>query len=179
MALKGDLAGRLSGEGLGRRSGCEKLSRRGISLPAILLGWVVAAVCGGVLEWLLRALYVGVTGVAPTSGGFSATVVVVALVAGFLAYLAGGFAASRLAPHRGGLNGALCAVLGLVLGVILAVILSGFGRFFMGAVALPPVSFGLSSRELISAFGLFLADLFGGYVGGKLGEPPDPNVIRR
>ncbi|MBX6762948.1 MAG: hypothetical protein K6T51_07725 [Rubrobacteraceae bacterium] len=150
-----------------------------ISLPAMLLGWAVAVVCGGVLERLLRALYVAVTGVAPASGGFSAAVVVVALVAGFLAYLAGGFAASRLAPRRGGLNGAMCAVLGLVLGVILALILSGFGRYFIGAVALPPVSFGLSGRELLAALGLFLADLFGGYVGGKLGEPPFPNVIRR
>ena len=40
-----------------------------------------------------------------------------------------------------------------------------------GAVALPPVGFGMAGAALIAGLVLFLVNLFGGYIGGKLGEP--------
>src|SRR3712207_7429711 len=40
-----------------------------------------------------------------------------------------------------------------------------------GAVALPPVSFGMAGVALIAGVVLFLVNLVGGYIGGKLGEP--------
>jgi uncharacterized membrane protein len=152
---------------------------RGIFLLAVLLGWGVAVVSGLGLDYLLRALYRQVAGPLSSGGGFSTTVVVVSLVAGFLAYLLGGFVAGRLSPRRSGLSGAVTATVGLALGVVLALFLAESGRFFTEAVALPPANFGFSGKGLLSALSLFLANLFGGYVGGKLGEPSYPDVTRR
>ena len=49
------------------------------------------------------------------------------------------------------------------------------GRSRWGAAApgwaVPPVGFGLAGGALFAVIILFIASLFGGYVGGKLGEP--------
>ena len=68
----------------------------------------------------------------------------------------------------------MSAVLGLIVGIILVIIFTLFGIVFAEGVAVPPANFGVTSVALVSGAVLFLINLFGGYVGGKLGEPFDP-----
>ena len=146
---------------------------------SIVVGWVVAAVTGLVISPILRGLY-GVAAPPPIErGDFTAGLVIVSLVAGFFAYLVGGYVAARSARRLGGLHGAMTAIFGLAVGVALALALAIFGITFMEGVTAPPAAFGLAGRVLLVAgLPLFLANLFGGYVGGKLGEPPEP-LMRR
>lgn len=101
----------------------------------------------------------------------TAAVIIVALLSGFLAYVAGGYAAGRSAQVSGGLNGAMTAVFGVIVGVISAIILAIFGIIFTEAVAVPPVNFGLAGAAIVGGLILFLVNLLGGFVGGKLGKP--------
>ncbi len=145
---------------------------------AVGLGWVVAVLAGIVISPILRLLY-GLFAEPPVERGeFTAAVVVVSLVSGFLAYLIGGYAAARLAGHAGGKHGALTAVFGLIVGIVLAAVLSLFGVLFVEGVAVPPVGFGLAGAALIAGLLLFLVNLFGGFVGGKLGDPAHPEIKR-
>ena len=143
---------------------------------AVGLGWVIAALAGVVISAIVRLSY-GLLAEASTGRGeLTAAVVVISLVSGFLAYLIGGYAAARIAGHSGGKHGALTAVFGLVVGIVLAAVLSLFGILFAGGVAAPPAGFGLAGAALLAGLILFLANLFGGYVGGKLGEPSDADL---
>lgn len=146
-------------------------TKGGIRWRAVLLGWVAAFLAGFVVTPLLRALY-GLLAEPPVwRGQFALSIVVVSLLAGFLAYLVGGYVAASQARGSGGKNGATTAVLGLVLGLLLAGVLAASGVVFSAGVALPPAGFGLTRDALLAGGLLFLANLFGGYVGGKLGEP--------
>lgn len=135
-----------------------------------MLGWAAAVLLGVALTPLLGLLY---RLAAPLAEGAEVTAgsVVVALVAGFAAYVVGGYLAARSAGYSGGLHGLMTAVFGLLLGIALALALAVFGVILAGAVALPPVGFGVSSAGLFAGVILFAINLMGGYVGGKLGEP--------
>lgn len=146
---------------------------------AVFLGWAVAVLAGLVLSPLLRLLYTSLSEPAVGRGELTATLVVISLVAGFLSYLIGGYVAARAAGHSGGKHGALTAVFGLLVGLALAVVLGLFGIVFAEGAALPPVGFGLAGAALLAGFILFLTNLFGGLVGGKLGEPPDAGGTRQ
>ena len=150
----------------------------GIRWGSVALGWLVAAVVGSLLSLLFSALYGLVDEPPAESGEVTAGFVVLSLVSGFLAYLAGGFVAGRSAGYSGGLNGAMTAVFGLILGVIVAAILTVLGVTFAEGVAMPPANFGLAGGVLLAGLVLFLVNLFGGFVGGKLGEPSRPEVRR-
>ena len=145
---------------------------------AVASGWLVAALAGVAISPLLGALYRIVAGPPAGRGELMGGVVVVSLVSGFLAYLLGGYAAARLSRGFSGLNGATTAVFGLMLGMLLALILNFFGSVFTAGVAVPPACFGLSGSALLAGLILFLFNLFGGYVGGKLGEPSSPDMGR-
>jgi hypothetical protein len=145
--------------------------RKGVSWRSVALGWVVAAIAGGLINPFLRVLYAIVSKPPVGREEFTASVVVIALVSGFLAYLVGGYAAAKFAGYSGGLHGAMTAVFGVILGVILAAVLTTFGIVFAEAVAMPPANFGLLGHALLAGLILFLVNLFGGYVGGTLGEP--------
>jgi hypothetical protein len=136
------------------------------------LGWLVAVAVGAVISPILRLMYGLVVEPPVERGEFTATVVAISLVSGFLAYLVGGYVAGKLAGASGGLNGAMTAVFGLLVGLVLAVVLAAFGVLFSEGVAVPPAGFGLAGAALLSGLVLFLVNLLGGYVGGKLGEPP-------
>jgi hypothetical protein len=157
----------------------EMSAGKGLGWKSILVGWLVAAVTGLVISPLLRSLY-GIAAPPPIErGDFTAGLVTVSLVSGFLAYLAGGYVAARTARRSGGLHGAMTAAFGLAVGVALTIVLTAFGAVFVEGVAAPPSSFDLNGREvLLAGFLLFLANLFGGYVGGKLGEPSEPGAWR-
>ncbi len=71
----------------------------------------------------------------------------------------------------------------------MVITLTLFGLVFAKGVAAPPVgfgfadvvppaSFGFAGTALVAGLILFLVNLFGGFVGGKLGEPPYPDVKR-
>src|SRR5436305_15172274 len=79
-------------------------------------GWVVAVVTGIVISPILRQMYGLLTEPPVERGEFTATVVVISLVSGFLSYLVGGYAAAKTARYSGGKHGALTAVLGLIVG---------------------------------------------------------------
>ena len=115
------------------------------------------------------------------TGELTATVVVTSGASGFLSYLAGGYAAAKKARHSGGRHGALTAVFGLIVGVVLAIVLVLFGAVLgegVAEVVVPPASIGPIGA--VWAFGaiLFLINLFGGLVGGKLGEPFNSDAKR-
>ncbi len=145
---------------------------------AVAVGWVAAALAGVVINPILRLLY-GLLAEPPIERGeFTLAVVVVSLVSGFLSYLVGGYVAAKMARYSGGKHGAMTAIFGLVIGAILGIILAPLGFVFVEGVAAPPVGFGLAGTALIAGLILFLVNLFGGFVGGKLGEPAHPEAKR-
>jgi hypothetical protein len=153
-------------------------AHRGIRWGSVALGWLVASVTGALISLLFGGLY-GLVDDPPAQGGeITAGFVVISLVSGFLAYLAGGFVAGRSAGYSGGLNGAMTAVFGLILGLVVGAILAVLGVTFAQGVAMPPANFGLTGGVVLAGLVLFLVNLFGGYVGGKLGEPSRPEVRR-
>lgn len=143
--------------------------REGVNWGAAGLGWIVAVAAGILLTPLLRFLW-GLVAAPFERGEFTASAVVVSLISGFLAYVAGGYVAGRLAGRSGGLNGAMTAVVGLIVGVVLGVILAVIGVVFAEGVAIPPVSFGLAGVALVAGLVLFVLNLLGGFLGGRLGE---------
>ena len=153
-------------------------TEKGIRWGSVALGWLVAVVVGSLVSLVFGALYSLVDGPPAESGEITAGFVVISLVSGFLAFLAGGFAAGRSAGYSGGLNGAMTAVFGLFLGLLVGAILTILGVTFAPGVAMPPANFGLAGGVLLAGLILFLVNLFGGYIGGKLGEPSRPEVRR-
>jgi hypothetical protein len=151
---------------------------KGIRWGSIALGWLVAAVVGSLLSLLFSGLYGLLDEASAVDGKITAGFVIVSLISGFLAYLAGGFVAAWSAGYSGGLNGAMTAVFGLILGLVVSAILAVLGVTFAEGVAMPPANFGLAGGVLLAGLVLFLVNLFGGYVGGKLGEPSRPEVRR-
>ena len=151
---------------------------KGIQWGSIALGWLVAAVVGALISLLFSGLYGLVDEPAAEGGEITTSFVIISLVSGFVAYLAGGFVAGRSAGYSGGLNGAMTAVFGLILGLVVGTILAVVGVTFTEGVAMPPANFGLTWSVLLAGLILFLVNLFGGYIGGKLGEPSRPEVRR-
>ena len=141
---------------------------------AVALGWALAVLVGVVASFVFRYFYGFFSQPRLDPEVVTATSVVTAVVSGFLSYLAGGYAAAKVAGYSGGKHGAMTAVLGLIVGIILVIIFTLFGIVFAEGVAVPPANFGVTSVALVSGAVLFLINLFGGYVGGKLGEPFDP-----
>lgn len=139
---------------------------------AIVLGWTVALASGAALNLALAEAYVRATGFLLEREEVSLSVVVVALASGFGAYLTGGWTCARRTRRSGGLHGALAAGVGLVSGLALTAVLSAFGLVFAEGVAMPPSCFGLDGKGLLAGLALFLFNLFGGYLGGLLGEAP-------
>lgn len=146
---------------------------RGTRWGAVASGWAAAVLVGVVVSLVLRFSYELFVGPPLDPGEETATLVVISVVSGFLSYLVGGYAAAKIARYAGGKHGALTAVFGLIVGIALAMILTPFGIVFLEGVDVPPANFGVTGAALVYGSILFLTNLFGGYVGGKLGEPFD------
>lgn len=139
------------------------------------MGWVAAVLAGIIINVILRFL-AGLFLEFPIEPlEATATIISVALLSGFLAYMVGGYVAGRLARVSGGLNGAMTAVFGLIVGIIGAIILAIFGAIIPEAVAIPPVNFGFTGAALVAGLILFLVNLIGGFIGGKLGGSSGAN----
>jgi hypothetical protein len=141
-----------------------------IRWEGVALGWLVAFPAGLLLGPLLRAAYDAMTGSVVTPERFTSGLVIVSLVSGFLAYLFGGYVAGRFARRAGGLHGAITATVGAVAGAVL----SAFGIVVSGGILVALIGLGFDEVTASTGLVLFLAYLFGGYIGGKLGEPSEP-----
>jgi hypothetical protein len=100
--------------------------------------------------------------------------VAIFLLTGFLSYIAGGYAAARLAGASGGLNGAMTAIFGVVVGVVLGLVLAALGLIASGGEGLPapPVGFGgIAGEAFLAGLILLAVNVLGGYLGGKWGQP--------
>ena len=154
-------------------------ARGGIRWGAVVFGWAVAVVVGILTNIVFRQIYGLLTEPPLDAGELTATLVVISGASGFLSYLVGGYAAAKRAGRSGGRHGALTAVFGLIVGVALTLALVLFGAVLgegVAEVVVPPASVGPIGA--VWAFGaiLFLINLFGGLVGGKLGEPSHPDM---
>lgn len=157
-----------------RSSGFVNRSREwGIHWGAVVLGWVVAVLAGVVISLVLQGLY-ALVAEAPVEGQGAATAtLLISLLTGFLAYLAGGYVAGRRAGASGGLNGAMAAIFGIIVGIVLAIILVVLSLMVFGGEQLPtaPVGFGgAAGGTFLAGLTLLVINLLGGYLGGRLGE---------
>jgi hypothetical protein len=143
-----------------------------IRWEGVALGWLAAIPAGLLLSPLLREAYDGLTGAPVMPGKLTSGLVIVSLVSGFLAYLFGGYVAGKFARQVGGLHGAIAAILGATTGAVLAT----FGVAVSGGILVTLIGVGFGEVTASTALALFLAYLFGGYIGGKLGEPSEPAV---
>lgn len=144
----------------------------GLRLKAISLGWIAALLTGAAILPLAKSAYTLLADTTIERGVITRTTVVISMASGFLAYLVGGYVAARASRSSGGINGAATAVLGAILGLGFASVLSPFRVTFFEDLALLPAEFGPTGGTLAATGLLFCVNLFGGYVGGKLGEPP-------
>lgn len=152
-----------------------------VSWRAVVLGWGVAILTGIVFNLVFRVAHYGLFGGESLTLSDTAALVTISMISGFLAHCAGGYAAGHRARASGGLNGALVAVLGTVavvaaFVVVVAIVLATAGALFAEGSPEPPVSLSaeLAGRLAVTALILFLVNLTGGYLGGKLGEIAPP-----
>jgi len=145
-----------------------------IRWESVALGWLVALPTGLLLGPLVRVAYDALSGTTVTPEKFTSGLAIVSLVSGFLAYLLGGYVAGKFARRAGGLHGAMTAILGAVASVVLG----AFGIVASGGILVALLGLGFGKITLSAALALFIAYVFGGYVGGKLGEPSKPAVQR-
>ena len=129
---------------------------------------------GTVVEPALAGAYDALTGASLLPGKLTSGLAIVSLVSGFLAYLFGGYVAGKFARRAGGLHGAMTAILG----VAASAILGTFGVAVSGGILVTLIGLGFGEVTASTALTLFVAYLFGGYIGGKLGEPSEPAVRR-
>lgn len=162
-------------------------ARGGVSAGAILTGVVVAFGAMFILTAVISGVLVGLgltdelTPGEVTDVGIAAGIGLV--VAQFLAYAWGGYAAGRMSRGAGSANGALVALLGILIGIAVGAIAAGIGatedlRTPFNSSQLPA-----DGEVLRWGTGLAIAALaamfFGGIVGGTLGSRWHTKLERR
>ena len=154
----------------------------GIDWLASFLGFVFAAVAGGVFS-AIAALVVGQLGFTLSLGGggigtAAVTALVVLGVLIFLTFLCGGYVAGRMARFDGGRNGVMVVVWTLVIAAILlsaGTLLPGqvfsYLQSFVQNILLPTVDTLTSTGALGIGIviGALVLALLGGFAGGRLG----------
>lgn len=153
----------------------------GVDWLASFLGFVFAAVAGGVL-FSVAGLVLVPLGVSVEIGGELGPAAITALallaVLIFLTFLFGGYVAGRLARFDGGRNGAMCVVWALIIGFLGFVIASFLPgptgdamRGFIQGTALPLAGevIGLGAIGIAVAVAAVLIAALGGMAGGRLG----------
>lgn len=148
-----------------------------VNWGAVVFGWAVAILTGIVFNLLFRAAHYGLFGGESLTLSDATALVTISMISGFLAHSAGGYAAGYRSRVSGGLNGAMVAVLGTAAVVAAFVIVGAIALATAGALfgeggPAAPVSLAgeLVLRLAVTALILFLVNLTGGYLGGKLGE---------
>lgn len=150
--------------------------RRKFSLGASFLGWCVASF----LTLVGLAIVAGILGGAAAAegdiAGFDVTglglgAVVGGLVAMFLAYLIGGYAAGRIARWRGAMHGATVPLWSILAGILGAIIGTTLGARYAYLNPFGNIDFGALAGAGILSLILGLIVMFGGaMLGGTLGE---------
>ena len=154
----------------------------GVDWLASFLGFVFAAVAGGVFS-LIAALVVGQLGFTLSlgGGGLGTTAVTALVVLGvliFLTFFCGGYVAGRLARFDGGRNGVMVVIWGLVIGAIslsASTLLPGqvfsYLQSFVQNTLLPTVDTLTATGALGIGLvvGALVLALLGGSAGGRLG----------
>lgn len=139
------------------------------------MGWTAAILTGVVFNLVFRAAHRWLFDGASLEFADTTALVTISLVSGFLAHSVGGYVTGRGSRSWGGLNGAMVAVLGTAAVVaafviVAAIALATAGALFTGGVSLPPALAGFGGGLLLALLALFVFNLLGGYLGGKLGE---------
>ncbi len=154
----------------------------GVDWLASFLGFVFAAVAGGVLFAVVSLVLVPL-GVSVQIGGELGPAAITALallaVLVFLTFLFGGYVAGRLARFDGGRNGAMSVVWTLIVGFLAFVIASFLPgaagdamRDFIQGTAMPLAGevLGLGAVGIGVAVAVVLIAVLGGIFGGRLGS---------
>jgi hypothetical protein len=161
----------------------------GMSLGAQLVGMLTAFATLLLLGGLWGAA-VGTIAYQTANDNSATAVSIGAVIAGililFLAFLAGGWAAGRMARYDGGRNGLMTVVWFLVLGAILAAlgVWAGSAYNVVANVNLPNWfgnwwhSSNVTTGAVISGIVAILAAFLGAYVGGQIGEHYNEKVDR-
>jgi hypothetical protein len=156
----------------------------GIKWGAAFFGWLSANGLAVLLVALLSAagVAIGLTQGVPSTGEATAQAGTIGVVGGivllvvlFLAYLAGGYVAGRMARFDGVRQGIAVWVIGLLVVVLLAVLGYVFGSQYnvLQQLNLPriPIDEGTATTGgIIALVAILLATLAGAIIGGKLGE---------
>ena len=149
----------------------------GLDIPATLVGTLTALAALLLLAGLIGAA-IGAVGYQAGLKGNVEDISIASLVGGlvalFLAFLLGGWAAGRMARYDGGRNGLMTAVWAIVLAAVLSALAALFGSEYdiLRNVNLPqPFSRdALTVGGIVSALLALAAMLLGGFLGGKWGE---------
>ena len=156
----------------------------GIKWGAAFFGWLSANGLAVILVALLSAagVAIGLTQGVPTTGEAVEQAGTIGIVGGivllvvlFLAYLAGGYVAGRMARVDGIRQGLAVWLVGLLVVVLLAVLGTVLGAQYnvLQQLNLPriPIDEGTATTAgLITLVAILLATLLGAVLGGKLGE---------
>jgi hypothetical protein len=156
----------------------------GITWGAAFFGWLSANGLAVLLVALLSAggVAIGLTQGVPTTGEATAQAGTIGIVGGivllvvlFLAYLAGGYVAGRMARFDGVKQGIAVWVIGLLVVVLLAVLGYLFGSQYnvLQQLNLPriPIDEGTATTGgIIALAAVLVATLVGAVLGGRLGE---------
>jgi hypothetical protein len=156
----------------------------GIKWGAAFFGWLSANGLAVLLVALVSAagVAIGLTQGVPSTGeatqnasGIGIGGGIALLVVLFLAYLAGGYVAGRMARFDGVRQGLAVWVIGLVVVIVLAVLGTVFGAKYnvLAQLNLPriPVDEGTATTAgIVALVAVLLVTLLGAVVGGKLGD---------
>jgi hypothetical protein len=156
----------------------------GTKWGAAFFGWLSANGLAVLLVALLSAagVAIGLTRGVPSTaetrqnaGGIGIAGAVALLVALFLAYLAGGYVAGRMARFDGARQGVAVWLIGLLVVIVLAAVGVAFGAKYnvLAQLDLPriPVDEGTATTGgIIALVAVLLVTLLGAVLGGKLGD---------
>lgn len=141
---------------------------------AVIFGWVSAILAGIFFNLIFRAAHYGLFGGESLEFSDTTALVAISMISGFLAHSVGGYVAGRRAGVSGGLNGAMVAVLGTAAIVAAFVLIAAVALATAGAVfaegGVASLTGGMVWRLAVAALILFLVNLAGGFLGGKLGS---------
>lgn len=149
----------------------------GLDVPATLVGMLTALAALVLLGGLIAAAIGAIgyqTGLKGDASELSFASLVGGLVALFIAFVIGGWAAGRIARYDGARNGLMAGVWALVLAAILSALAAIFGAEYdiFRNVDLPQwfSQDALTLGGIVSAIVAIAVMLLGGLVGGKWGE---------